>query len=111
MQEYVQSALALEDTKNTSLKNNMQVYLLPTGFNSIANFIATREPLYRQNIFQFFSRMNPAYGEIVKMGGLVLDNKSIEPDRLNHLKQLYDNVIQYYLREARRSFDIKVFKA
>ena len=55
--------------------------------------------------------MNPAYGEIVKMGGLVLDNKSIEPDRLNHLKQLYDNVIQYYLREARRSFDIKVFKA
>ena len=55
--------------------------------------------------------MNPAYGEIVKMGGLVLDNKSIEPDRLNHLKQLYENVIQHYLREARRSFDIKVFKA
>ena len=43
--------LALQSTKNTHLKCNTKVYLLPTGFNSIANFIATREPLYRQNVF------------------------------------------------------------
>ena len=54
--------------------------------------------------------MNEAYTMLVKAKGLIQE-KSIESDKLDQLKQLYDNVIQTYLRDARRSFDIKVFKA
>ena len=87
------------------------MYLIPSGYNSIASFLATREPLYRQNVFQFFSGMNQAYTKLVKVNGLIMGEKSLESDKLNHLKQLYDNVIQTYIRDARRTFDIKVFKA
>lgn len=54
--------------------------------------------------------MNEAYTMLVKAKGLIQE-KSIESDKLDQLKLLYDNVIQTYLRDARRSFDIKVFKA
>ena len=73
VQDYVRSALSLTETKNNLMKRNTQVYLLPSGSNSIANFLATREPLYRQNVFQFFSSMNEAYSEIVKAGGNIQD--------------------------------------
>ena len=86
------------------------MFVVPNGFNSIANFLATREPLYRQNVFQFFSRMNKAYNSYVKFNGELYDEKSIEYDA-PHLKDLYQNVIQHYLREARKPFDVKVFKA
>ena len=42
-------------TQNSDLQRKSQVYLIPSGYNSLAHFIATREPLYRQNVFQFFS--------------------------------------------------------
>lgn len=51
VQEYVRSMLALKDVENADLKKNTQVFLLPSGFNSISAFIAAREPLYRQNVF------------------------------------------------------------
>ena len=54
--------------------------------------------------------MNEAYSTLVKAKGIIKD-KSIESDKLEHLKQLNDNVIQTYIRDARRSFDVKVFKA
>lgn len=59
-------------------------------------------------MFQFFSGMNSAYSKLVRFNGYIQDEKSTE---FEHLKQLYDKVIQGYLREARRSFEIKVFKA
>ena len=51
VQEYVKSTLALTETKNTHIKRNTEVYLIPSGFNSISSFIASRDPLYRQNVF------------------------------------------------------------
>ena len=54
--------------------------------------------------------MNQAYTKLVKAQGLIQVG-SIEPEKLEHLNQLYDNVIQNYIRDARRSFDVKVFKA
>ncbi len=71
VQDYVQSVLNLKDTKNQDLSELMSVYLLPNSFNSIASFIASREPLYRQNVYQFFSAINSAYNKLVKPGGLV----------------------------------------
>lgn len=52
--------------------------------------------------------MNPAYVKLVKPMGIVMDERSVE---FQHLKQLYEKAIQGYLREARRSFDVKIFKA
>ena len=71
VQEYAKTAVSLTDTKNNFFKRHSQVYLIPSGFNSIANFLASREPLYRQNIFQFFSGMNEAYTKLVKAKGLI----------------------------------------
>mgnify|MGYP000924369371 CR=1 FL=1 len=88
----------------------MQVFVVPSGFNSLATFLAAREPLYRQNVFQFFSALNPAYNTFVKANGHVVDEKSCNADT-NHLKQLYAKVLQVYLREAKRALDVKVFKA
>lgn len=110
VQEYCKRVLQFTKTKNTLLKRSMQVYLIPNGFNSLANFIATREPVYRQNVFQFFSRMNKAYNDFVKFNGELYDEKSIKYDP-PHLKKLYENVIQHYLKEGIRPFDVKVFKA
>lgn len=55
VQDYTRIAIELTDIKNSELIDNAQVFLIPSGFNSLAHFIATREPLYRQNVFQFFS--------------------------------------------------------
>ena len=71
VQEYTRAAISLTDTKNNHFKRQSQVYLIPPGYNSIANFLASREPLYRQNVFQFFSGMNEAYTSLVKAKGLI----------------------------------------
>ena len=51
VQEYTKACLDLKDTKNSDLNLMTQVYLLPYSYNSIASFIASREPLYRQNVY------------------------------------------------------------
>ena len=42
--------------------------------------MASREPLYRQNVFQFFSGLNNAYSKLVKVDGLIMGEKSIAQD-------------------------------
>jgi len=51
VQDYVNTAMTLNQTANEGLQRKVQVFLIPSGYNSLAHFIATREPLYRQNIF------------------------------------------------------------
>ena len=46
LQEYVSSLLKLESAKNLTLRKNTQVYLVPSGQNSLSSYIAAREPLY-----------------------------------------------------------------
>lgn len=92
VQEYARTATSFTETKNTHFKRSCQVYLLPTGYNSVSSFLASREPLYRQNIFQFFSGMNKEYSKLVKPKG-VIQERSIESDHLEHLKRLYENVV------------------
>ena len=111
VQEYTKTALDLLATKNTDFKRDMRVYIVPYQFNSISAFLASREPLYRQNVFQFFSSLNPAYSNLVMANGNVHDHRSMEPDLLSHHKKLFERVVQNYLKEARRSFDLKVFSA
>ena len=69
VQEYTKACLDLKDTKNSDLNQMTQVYLLPYSYNSIASFIASREPLYRQNVYQFFSGLSPAYNKLIKPNG------------------------------------------
>ena len=54
--------------------------------------------------------MNLAYNKLVKPGGIVHDDKNKDEEFL-HVKELYSKVLQTYIREARRSIHIKVFKA
>ena len=111
VQEYAASATALTRTQNADFSRKSQVYLIPSGCNTLAHFIASREPMYRQNVFQFFSQMNKEYSCIVKPSGFVADLNSIVNVDVRHLMQLYDRVVQTYLRDAKRSLQVKVFRA
>jgi len=55
-----------------------EVYLLPYSYNSIASFIASREPLYRQNVYQFFSGLSPAYNKLIKPNGSAYSDDDVE---------------------------------
>lgn len=47
---------------NINLRKTLSVYVLPSGNNTLCQYLAERDPLYRQNVFQFFSQMNvPVY--------------------------------------------------
>ena len=46
LQEYVLAMQNLVSVKNTVLKRNTQVFLVPGGQNSLCNYLAAREPLY-----------------------------------------------------------------
>ena len=71
LQEYVNGLLDLKDVKSLNIRKYTQVFLVPNDHNTICSYIANRDPLYRQNIFQFFSNMNPLYRAQVKAGGVV----------------------------------------
>ena len=81
--------------------------MLPYENNSLSNYLAAREPLYRQNVYQFFSGMNDVYRAQVKAGGNVPEAMK-EEDFVK--RDVTDEALQLYLREARRSVDIKIFK-
>ena len=46
LQEYVSVLLKLESVKNLTLRKNTQVYLVPSGQNTLSSYLAAREPLY-----------------------------------------------------------------
>ena len=74
------------------------MFLIPSGYNSLAHFIATREPLYRQNVFQFFSHLNRQYNMFVGPTGLVKKIELMQNEELNGLtvdkyKQLYERMV------------------
>ena len=53
LQEYAETCLMdLKSLKNSHLKRNIQIYMIPHehDYNSICQYIAAREPLYRQNV-------------------------------------------------------------
>jgi len=56
LQEYVNTVLKdLGRVMNINLRKTLSVYVLPSGNNTLCQYIAERDPLYRQNVFQFFS--------------------------------------------------------
>ena len=63
LQEYVGTVMNdLGRVMNINLRKTLSVYVLPSGNNTLCQYIAERDPLYRQNVFQFFSQMNaPVY--------------------------------------------------
>lgn len=61
VQEYANSIMALPAEHVADIKKKVAVYLLPSGFNSLSSYLATHDKLYRQQVFQFFSRSNPQF--------------------------------------------------
>ena len=77
-------------------------------YNSICQYIAAREPLYRQNVVQFWGRQNSVFAELVENGQVKpREDKETGEARL----EACDSLLQTYFREARRAVDIKIFQA
>lgn len=71
LQEYVGTIMGdLGRVMNINLRKTLSVYVLPSGNNTLCQYLAERDPLYRQNVFQFFSQMNE---KVYK--GLVVNNR------------------------------------
>ena len=51
LMEYVPQVLNLTTVKNMHLRKNINIFLIPSGQNTLCNYIAARDPLYRQNVF------------------------------------------------------------
>jgi hypothetical protein len=51
LQDYVNSMLSFKHAGNHELRQKVEIYLLPSGHNSLSEYIAAHEPLYRQNVF------------------------------------------------------------
>ena len=107
LQEYVPSLLGL-DTSNLHFRKNIQIYLTPSEQNTLCSYIAAREPLYRNNVFQFFSNMNPVYKAQVKVGGNIQEARTAEE---LEMQAITEQVLQNYFKEASRTVEVKIFKA
>ena len=68
----------MESVKYQRIRMHSRIFLVPYEHNTLCSYIAAREPLYRQNVFQFFSNMNPVYKTQVKPGGYVPDASTEE---------------------------------
>ena len=78
LQEYVGTIMGdLSRVMNINLRKTLSVYVLPSGNNTLCQYLAERDPLYRQNVFQFFSQMNE---KVYK--GLVVNNRVQEQNTL-----------------------------
>ena len=89
------------------LRQKIEIYLLPSGFNSLSAYIAANDPLYRQSVFQYFSIANEHYASLVRPGGIITAGKNQED---KEKLQLFQNILQKYFREAKRTVDVKIFK-
>ena len=52
LQEYVGAVMNdLGNVKNIHLRRNLNVYAIPSGQNTLCQYLAERDPIYRQNVF------------------------------------------------------------
>jgi len=78
LQDYVPALLGLDTVKNMHLKKGIEIYLVPSEQNTLCSYLAARDPLYRQNVFQYFSNMNPIFKHQVKPGGYIQEATTAE---------------------------------
>ena len=52
LQEYVEAVMKdMGNVKNIHLRKNLNVYAIPSGQNTLCQYLAERDPIYRQNVF------------------------------------------------------------
>ena len=69
VKEYAEFCLGMSDYNFSIMQQSMKVYLLPYQSNSLVNWLAAREPLYRQNVAMFWNRKNPVYRDLIQQNG------------------------------------------
>lgn len=100
---------------NVNTKVEVRMYLIPHEFNSLAQYIATYDDVYNQEIFTPFikdpllPKLNP---EVQKKGPSADEGTHLKPQwKATHIQAARDRQVQVYLREAVRFVHAKVCRA
>jgi len=96
-------------------KIEIRMYLIPLEFNTLAQYIATYDDVYNQEIFIPFIKdplLPKLTPEAYKKGITVKEAMNFKKDwKATDIQSARDRQIQLYLREAIRFMNVKVCKA
>ncbi|CDW82225.1 UNKNOWN [Stylonychia lemnae] len=111
---FVQSLIKEYISKNSNFyKHDVRVFLIPFKVNTLAHYIAMHDDLYCNNIY-LAQTQNPFITATLKKN-MSIDqylqsmSQQFSLDEQTKLMNLNDQILQDFLRDATRTFNVKVF--